>query len=53
LNQNNLRIFIFDEFILVQNNLGQTKEFPRCNIAYIEAFVLEMIRTGNLDELLH
>ena len=47
-----LRIFINDDVILIQNQFGKIKEFPRCKITNVRSFVLEMVKTGNLDDLL-
>lgn len=47
-----LRIFIYDDVILIQNQFGKIKEFPRCEITNVKSFVLEMVKTGNLDDLL-
>ena len=53
MNDNNgLGIFIYDDIILIQNRFGKIKEFPRCKITNVKSFVLEMVKTGNLDELL-
>ena len=47
-----LKILIYDNIILIQNQVGKIKEFPRCEITNVKSFVLEMVRTGNLDDLL-
>ncbi|MGD8707497.1 MAG: hypothetical protein PVI88_02295, partial [Nitrosopumilaceae archaeon] len=47
-----LKIFIYDDVILIQNQFGKIKEFPRCEITNVKSFVLEMVKTGNLDDLL-
>lgn len=47
-----LQVYVFEDTILVENKSGRKKEFPRCDITNIQSFVLEMAKTGNLDDLL-
>lgn len=47
-----LSIHVFDDVIVVKNQNGMEKHFPRCNMTKIEMFVLNMIKKGKLDELL-
>ncbi len=51
-NKDSLRIFIYEDFILVTNRSGKIKEFPRCSITNVKSFVMEMAKTGHLDDLL-
>lgn len=46
-----LSIHIFDEFIVVSNNKGREKRFPRCGITQVEMFVLDLAKQGELNEL--
>ena len=46
-----INIYIFDEVILVQNQNGKQKRFPRCGITDVEMFVIEMAKKGQLDDL--
>lgn len=47
-----LEVLIFDNAIVIKNKYGRQKEFPRCNMVHVESFVLEMAKTGNLDDLM-
>jgi hypothetical protein len=46
-----IEIYMYETKIIICNENGMVKTFPRCGITKIEAFVQEMANTGNLDEL--
>ncbi|WP_162129645.1 hypothetical protein [Candidatus Nitrosopumilus sediminis] len=48
-----LNIFVLDDSIVVQNQKYKSKHFPRCGITEVESFVLNMVKDGQLDDLLH
>ena len=48
---NKISVYIYDDTILVKNQNGKEKKFPRCGITNIELFVLEMAKKGKLDDL--
>lgn len=47
-----LNIFILDDVIVIKNNIGKEKKFPRCGMTNIESFVFDMAKKGKLDDLL-
>ena len=51
--KSNLSIYILDDAIVVQNQNNDTKQFPRCGITKVRSFVLDVVRKGQLDELLY
>ena len=53
MNPNVIRVEIFmdDKTIVIINQNGNSKSFPRCGITKIESFVQEMLKSGNLDDL--
>lgn len=46
-----ISVYIYDDTILIKNQNGKEKKFPRCGITNVEMFVLEMAKTGKLNEL--
>lgn len=49
--KSSLDIYLFDDIIVVKNQDGKEKKFPRCGITDVELFVMEMAKNGNLSEL--
>lgn len=48
-----LSVYLYDDTIVIKNQNNVKKQFPRCGITKIELFVLDMVKQGELDELLH
>ena len=52
MNKIQLEVLLNSEKITVVNSKGLSKSFPRCGITHVEMFVKEMVKDGNLDDLL-
>lgn len=46
-----LIVQVMPDTIVLINEQGKKKEFPRCGIKNLEAFVYEMLRLGKMDDL--
>ena len=49
--KNKISVYIYDDTILLKNQNGKEKQFPRCGITDVEMFVLDMMQKGHLNEL--